>query len=141
MTYADEDKLNTMIHDLEDSVSDDLSALSIEMSDAWINSSISPISGTIPNLVVMAATYKAYAFILRILYSTEVNDSEITQFWDKQADDVLQAYSDTLGGDSVNPSPYSHSQTPTRKEQNKNVRTTYDYTNYDNVNDTEWTSE
>ena len=139
--YGSSTDLATLITAISDSVSTDLKQLSLDMADAWVETNVDPITGTVPKLVVKAATYKAYAYILRNLYDTDIADTPIAQFWDKEAQALIDAYSDSLPDTSTNPSPYSHSLTPTRKEMNKDVRSVYDNTDYTNQDDTRWDSE
>lgn len=142
MAYADSTDYSTLTTSIADSISASLKSLALEVADVWIDSKLeSPITGTTPALVEKAATYKAYAYTLRNLYDTDLDDTPMADFWDKEADKLLNAYIGKHTSEESLAHPYSSSQTPTAKEAGKNVRTVYDYTNYDDIDDTKWTSE
>lgn len=142
MTYASSTKLGYLIASVDDSVSANLKAQAITTADAWVNSQIGTVSGTVPLLIEEAATHFAYAFILRILYDTDSEESQTMVWEEKLARELLAAYQAQNPDTPDYESPYSSNLTPTEQFMERNIRTEYDpdEDNKDNVTD-EWDSE
>jgi len=142
MTYASSTKLGYLIASVDDSVSANLKSQAITTADTWVNSQIGTISGTVPLLIEEAATHFAYAFILRILYDTDSEESQTMVWEEKLARELLAAYQAQNPDTPDYESPYSSSLTPTEEFMERNIRTEYDpdEDNKDNVTD-EWDSE
>lgn len=140
MTYGNSTDLGLLINSISDSVSTNLKNFALEVADSWVNRQVGVISGTTPDLVEKAATYYAYVMILRNLYDTDVEDSAMVQWYESEAKEFLEAYmaqnetSDYL-------SPYSARNTPSKRYTKRNLRTDYDYNDYDDVDRSEWDSD
>nr|WP_302578254.1 hypothetical protein [Methanobrevibacter arboriphilus] len=108
MSYVDTEDLETLISDLNNSVTDSLKTLSIKASDTWIESKLEslPIQTT-DKLVISAATYFAYCFILRNLYDTDEDESKTMVWYENLANEQIGAYINKM--DLIDPldSPYS----------------------------------
>ena len=126
MTYASSTKLGYLITSITDSISSDLKAQAITTADAWVNSQIGTISGTTPLLIEEAATHFAYAFLLRILYDTDSEESQTMVWEEKLARELLAAYQAQNPDTPDYESPYSSNLTPTEKFMERNIRTEYD---------------
>ena len=142
MSYADIDNLGTLITSLSEDASVDRITLAVAASDAWVNSKLpAPLTGTIPNLVEMAATYYAYVFILKNLYDTNGEESPMMDWYEKQANDLLSAYVEQNATEESTMHPYSGHLTPTNVFMGRNKRATRDYTDYNDVNEVDWEAE
>ncbi len=143
MVYGSSTKLSTLITSIADSVSSDLKTLALNVADSWVNSKISGGGSitTIPILLEDAATHFAYAYLLRNLFDVSLEDTAMAQWEEKLANNLIDAYVAQSAEEDSLVHPYSSSKTPTRKELNKNNKTSYDYTDYDNMDDTKWDSE
>lgn len=112
MSYVDTEDLETLISDLNNSVTDSLKTLSIKASDTWIESKLEslPIQTT-DKLVISAATYFAYCFILRNLYDTDEDESKTMVWYENLANEQIGAYINKM--DLIDPldSPYSSKKT------------------------------
>lgn len=112
MSYVDTEDLDTLISDLNNSVTDSLKTLSIKASDTWIESKLEslPIQTT-DKLVISAATYFAYCFILRNLYDTDEDESKTMVWYENLANEQIGAYINKM--DLIDPldSPYSSKKT------------------------------
>lgn len=140
--YGDEDTLEVLINSVADDVSAELLALSLEAADAWVLSKSESISMTsVPVLVEKAATYYAYSFILRNLYDTNGEDSQTAIKFESMAIELLGAYIEQNSTEDSTIHPYSGSLTPTNVFTQRNKRTSYDNTDYDNVEEPQWESE
>jgi len=140
--YASSTDLGYLTTSIADSVSSNLKAYAIEIATTWVKSIVQNVSlSSIPDLVEKAATYYAYAFILRNLYDTSMEDTPVAEWYEKEALRLLSAYSaqNTQEEDATN--PYASSQSPGYIYSNRNKRSSYDDTDYDDVNETVWTSD
>ena len=140
--YADSTDLGYLTTSIADSVSANLKAYAIEISNTWVNSIVQNVSTTsIPDLVQKAATYYAYAFILRNLYDTSMEDTPVAMWYEKEAYRLLGAYSaqNTQEADATN--PYASSQSPGYIYSGRNKRTSYDDTDYNDIDESTWTSD
>ena len=127
MSYADIDNLGTLITSLSEDASVDRITLAVAASDAWVNSKLpAPLTGTIPNLVEMAATYYTYVFILKNLYDTNGEESPMMDWYEKQANDLLSAYVEQNATEESTMHPYSGHLTPTNVFMGRNKRATRD---------------
>ena len=142
VNYGDEDTLEVLINSIAADVSDDLLALALEAADAWILSKSDSISMTsVPVLVEKAATYYAYSFILRNLYDTNGEDSQTAMKFESMAIELLGAYIEQNSTEDSTIHPYSGSLSPTYQYMGRIKRTSYDDTDYDNVEEPDWESE
>lgn len=126
MTYASSTKLGYLITSVTDSVSANLKAQAIIAADAWVESQIGVVSGTVPLLVEEASTDFAYAFILRVLYDTDSEEAGSVAWYEKLARELLAGYQAQNPDTPDYESPYSSSLTPTEKYMERDVRTEYD---------------
>jgi hypothetical protein len=60
----------------------------------------------------MAAEFKAMAFILRALTDTDIGDMPTADWYEKEADKLIGAYSAQTSTESSEVHPYSSSKTP-----------------------------
>lgn len=142
MTYGDSTDLGTMCTAISDSVSNTLKSLSLEVADTWVNSKVTGVSTTsVPDLVQKAATYYAYAFILRNLYDTSDSEANGILWYEDQAMDLLEAYIGQSANEDSEAHPYSSSLTPTNIYTKRNLRSIEDDLDYENVDDNEWTED
>ena len=140
--YANSTDLGYLTTSISDSVSADLKAYAIEIATTWVKSIVTGVSlSSVPDLVEKAATYYAYAFLLRNLYDTSMEDSPVAVWYEKEALRLLSAYSaqNTQEADATN--PYSSSQSPGYIFSGRDKRTSYDNTDYDNIDEAIWTSD
>ena len=126
MTYASSTKLGYLLTSISDSVSANLKSQAIIAADAWVNSQIGVISGTVPLLIEEASTDFAYAYILRVLYDTDSEESQSMVWYEKLARELLAAYQAQNPDTPDYESPYSSNLTPTSKYTKRNIRTEYD---------------
>jgi hypothetical protein len=131
MTYASSTKLGYLIASIADSVSANLKAQAITTADAWVNSQIGTVSGTVPLLIEEAATHFAYAFLLRILYDTDSEESQTMVWYEKLARELLAAYQAQNPDTPDYESPYSSNLTPTESYMKRNVRSEDDPDEWD----------
>lgn len=142
MTYGDSTDLGTLTTAITSDISSTLKALALEVADTWVNSKLpAPITGTVPDLVQKAATYYAYVFILKNLYDTTGDESPMMDWYEKQANDLLAAYVEQTVTEESTMHPYSGNLTPTNVFMQRNKKTAYDDTDYDNVEEPQWESE
>lgn len=140
--YASSTDLGYLTTSISDSVSSNLKAYAIEIATTWVNSIVQGIStSSIPDLVEKAATYYAYAFILRNLYDTSMEDSPVALWYEKEAFRLLSAYSSQHSQEADITNPYACSKSPGYIYSGRNKRTSYDDTVYDDVNEVTWTSD
>jgi hypothetical protein len=127
VTYGDENHLETISTALSDDISDDLKTYALEVADTWVNSKLSgPISGTVPDAVEKAATFWAYAWILRVLYDTSLQDSPGAMKFEQMAIELLDSYISKTADEDAETHPYSGSLSPTHHYTERNLRTTTD---------------
>ena len=141
--YGNSTDLGYLVTSISDSVSSNLKAYALEAATTWINSKIPGISTTsIPDLIEKAATYYAYVFILRNLYDTDSEEGAMIVWYEKQANELLDAYLEQNPGVSDYQSPCSSRLTPTDQFMERNLRTVddSDEADKDNVPD-DWESE
>jgi hypothetical protein len=141
MTYGSSIDLGVLITSIADSVSVGLKSLGLEVADTWVNSKVSSIPPTVPDLVEKAATYYAYVFILKNLYDTTGEEDPMMDWYEQQAKDLLGAYVEQTATEESTMHPYSGNLTPTNVFTQRNKRTSYDNTDYDNVREPQWESE
>ena len=140
--YASSTDLGYLTTSISDSVSSNLKAYAIEIATTWVNSIVQGIStSSIPDLVEKAATYYAYAFILRNLYDTSMEDSPVAVWYEKEAFRLLSAYSAQNSKEADATNPYASSKSPGYIYSGRDKRTSYDDTDYTNVNEVTWTSD
>lgn len=141
MAYASSTKLGYLITSITDSVSANLKAQAIIAADAWVESQIGAISGSVPLLIEEASTDFAYAYILRVLYDTDSEESQSMIWYEKLARELLAAYQAQNPDTPDYESPYSSNLTPTERYMERNVRTEDDgEEDHDDIS-TEWESE
>lgn len=142
MSYADDSNITTLTNALTDSVSSDLLDLSLTISDNWIDARIGGLDENNPPLLIaQAAEFYAVSFILHNLYDTSNGESPTALWYEKQATEAINAYTAQNSNEDDLTHPYSSSKTPSRIYTNRNKRTTYDYIDYDNQDDTQWPVE
>lgn len=112
MSYLNTNDLNTLIDSLSDSINQNELNLAISASDTWIESKLEglPIQTT-DKLVISAATYFAYCFILRNLYDTDEDESKTMVWYENLANEQIGSYINKM--DLIDPldSPYSSKKT------------------------------
>ena len=141
MVYASSTKLGYLLTSITDSVSANLKAQAIIAADAWVESMIGPVSGSVPLLIEEASTDFAYAYILRVLYDTDSEESQSMVWYEKLARELLDAYLAQNPDTPDYESPYSSNLTPTRLYTKRNLRTVEDDDETDNIDDTRWDRE
>jgi hypothetical protein len=140
--YGNSTDLGYLITSIADSVSANLKSYALEVATTWVNSKVTGVStSSIPDLVEKAATYYAYSFILHNLYDTSLDDTAMAKKFEVMAEDLLEAYIGQNMNEDSDMHPYSSNLSPTNTFTQRNKRTSYDDTDYDNVDDTEWESE
>lgn len=140
--YGNSTDLGYLITPIANDVSANLKSYALEVSTTWVNSKLpAPITGTVPDLVEKAATYYAYVFLLKNLYDTTGDESPMMDWYEKQANDLLAAYVEQTVTEESTMHPYSGNLTPTNVFTQRNKRTTYDNTDYENVEEPQWESE
>ncbi len=142
MTYGDSTDLGTLCTAIADSVSSTLKSYALEVADTWVNSKIEGVSTTsVPDLVQKAATYYAYAFILRNLYDTSDSEANGIIWYEEQAQDLIEAYVAQSANEESEVHPYSSNLSPTNVFTKRNIRTIEDDLDYDDIDDNEWPME
>lgn len=142
MTYGDSTDLGTLCTAIADSVSSTLKSYALEVADTWVNSKIEGVSTTsVPDLVQKAATYYAYAFILRNLYDTSDSEANGIIWYEDQAQDLIEAYVAQSANEESEVHPYSSNLSPTNVFTKRNIRTIEDDLDYDDIDDNEWPME
>lgn len=142
MTYGNATDLATLTVAIADDISATLKAFALEVADTWVNSKVTGVSTTsVPDLVEKAATYYAYVFILKNLYDTTGEEDPMMDWFEEQADELLGAYIEQTATEESSMHPYSGNLTPTGKFSGRNKKTAYDYTDYDDVDETRWDAE
>lgn len=122
--YGSSTNLGYIIASIDDSVSANLKAYALTGADNWVNSHISGLStASPPTLIAQAAEYYAAVLIYRSIYDTSIEDSPTVIWWEKTAEDLLNAYIALTPSVSEETSPYSRSSTPTKQYMVRNVRT------------------
>jgi len=141
-SYADDANIDIFMKGLKESVNDDLMALSLTVSDNWIDRQVDGLNKSKPPaLVAQAAEFYAVSFILNNLYDTSDGQSSVALWYEQEAKDSIKAYSAKHEDKDDLTNPYSSSLTPTRRQMNKNKRTAYDYSDYEYVDTTKWDAE
>ena len=142
MTYGNSTDLGYLILSITDSVASNLKSYALEIADTWVNSQIpGGVSGTVPDMVEKAATYYAYSFILRTLYDVSLEDTPSAIKFEQMAKDLLAAYVAQTADEDSEIHPYSGNLTPTNVFMQRNKRTAYDDTDYENVEEPNWEPE
>lgn len=143
MVYGNSTDLGYIAIGLADDISSDFKSYCLEAADTWVNSKLSaPISGTVPDAVEKAATFWAYAFMLRSFYDTSINDSPGAMKFEAMAIELLDSYIAKSADEEAESHPYSGSLTPTHVYTQRNLRTVDDTDDdYDNVDEDAWESE
>jgi hypothetical protein len=142
MTYGSSTDLGYLITPIANDVNSNLKAYALEVADTWVNSKLpAAISGTVPDPVEKAATYYAYVFLLKNLYDTTGEQSPMMDWYEKQANDLLGSYVESQATEESVMHPYSGNLTPKSTFMYKNIRTSEDDSDYDNIDLTEWESE
>lgn len=141
--YGSSTDLGYLTTSIADSVSSNLKSYALEIATTWVDSySIAGLTtSSIPDLVEKAATYYAYAFILRNLYDTSMADSYSASWFEAEAKRLIEAYSATVADEDSLTNPYASHQSPGYIYSGRNKRTSYDDTDYDDVEETVWTSD
>ncbi len=139
--YGDSTDLGYLTTSISDSVSANLKAYALEIATTWVDSfSIDGLTtASVPDLVQKAATYYAYAFILRNLFDTSIADSMSAKWFETEAYRLMEKYSTTLEVENSLTNPYGVSKSPGYVYTNRNKRTSYDETDYDDIDETTWT--
>jgi len=95
--YGSSTDLGYLLTPITNDVSSNLKAYGLEVATTWVNSKLpAPISGTTPDLVEKAATYYAYVFILKNLYDTTGDESPMMDWYEKQANDLVEKHNREL---------------------------------------------
>ena len=141
--YGSSTDLGYLLTSINDSVSSSLKSYALEIATTWVNSfSINGLTtASIPDSIEKAATFYAYAFILRNLYDTSMEDSPVAVWYEKEALRLLGSYSASVADDDSITNPYASSKSPGYVYSNRNKRTSYDDTDYEYVDETTWTSD
>ena len=140
--YGSSTDLGYLITPITNDVSSNLKSYALEVSTTWVNSKVGhAISGTVPDAVEKAATYYAYVFILKNLFDTMGTEDPMMDWYEKQANDLLGAYIESIADEESTIHPYSGNLTPTNVFMQRNKKTSYDDTDYDNVEEPQWESE
>ena len=140
--YGNSTDLGYLLTPIASDVSADLKAYGLEIATTWVKSKITGVSlSSVPDLVEKAATYYAYAFIMRNLYDTTQVEAPNIDWFEKQAEDLLSSYIESVADETSTIHPYSGSLSPTYQYMGRNKRNTEDDTDYDDVDDTKWESE
>ena len=140
--YGNSTDLGYLLTAIADSVSVNLKSYALEVSTSWVNSKVTGVStSSVPDLVEKAATFYAYAWILRNLYDTSLEDTENAIWFEKQANDLLNAYIAQNLTEESEAHPYSSNLSPTFAYMGRNKRTATDDTDYDNVEEETWEDE
>jgi hypothetical protein len=142
MVYVSTTELAKHYAALAADVSSNLQGLAVSVGDSWVNSKVEGISTTsVPSQVQMAATLYAYSFILRNLYDTSIEDSDSAIWYEELAENILGSYIAQNANEESEIHPYSGNLTPTNVFMQRNKRTSYDDTDYDDVEEPNWESE
>ena len=124
--YCNSDDVLALFEDISDNPSENLLKVSIDNTEAWIESNLKrhyvPIPVTIPQTLKTIAIYYASSDILMSLYHGEEYQS-LMDYWFNKAQDLLDAYideylrSEATAEEQVNVQmvKHSHSQTYNRK--------------------------
>lgn len=140
--YGNSTDLGYLLTPITNDVSASLKSYGLEVATTWVNSKITGVStSSVPDLVEKAATYYAYVFILKNLYDTTGEEAPNIDWYEKQANDLLSSYIESVADEESTIHPYSGSLSPTYQYMGRNKRTTDDDTDYDDVDDTTWESE
>lgn len=140
--YGNSTDLGYLLTPITNDVSSSLKSYALEVATTWVNSKITGVStSSVPDLVEKAATYYAYVFILKNLYDTTGEEAPNIDWYEKQANDLLSSYIESVADEESTIHPYSGSLSPTYQYMGRNKRATDDDTDYDDVDDTEWESE
>lgn len=124
--YCNSDDVLALFGDISDDPTNDLLTVSIDNTEAWIESNLKrhyvPIPSTIPQTLKTVAIYYASSDILMSLYHGEEYES-LMDYWFNKAQDLLDAYIEeylhneaTMEElDKVNMVKHSHGQTYNQK--------------------------
>lgn len=142
MTYGNSTDLTLLCTSIADSVSSSLKSFGLEIADTWVNSKVEGVSSSpVPDLVEKAATYYAYAFILRNLYDTTDGDAIGLQWFEDTAEKLLESYVAQNATEESEIHPYSGSLSPTNVWTKRDIRTIEDNLDYENQDDNVWEEE
>ena len=141
--YGSSTDLGYLLTPISNDVSANLKSYALEVSTTWVKSKVEGVSlSTVPVFVEKAATYYAYVFLVKNLLDTSIETESLNIDWfEKQANELLNAYIAQNMNEESDAHPYSGSLTPTNVFTQRNKRTVEDDTDYDNVEDTSWDSE
>ena len=121
--YCDSDEVLALFEDISDDPSDNLLKVSIDNTEAWIESNLKrhyvPIPTSIPQTLKTIAIYYAASDILMSLYHGEEYQS-LMDYWFNKAQDLLDAYIEEYLNSEATPEEqvdnqmvkHSHSLTP-----------------------------
>jgi len=124
--YCDSDNVLALFEDISDDPSSNLLQVSIDNTEAWIESNLKrhyvPIPVTIPQTLKTIAIYYASSDILMSLYHGEEYQS-LMDYWFNKAQDLLDAYIEEYLNSEATPEEqvnvqmvkHSHSQTYNQK--------------------------
>lgn len=144
MTYGNSADLTLLCNSIADSVSSGLHDFALEIADTWVAGEIGSLTGTLtstPDMLEKAATYYAYVFILRNLYDTSEMEAANMNWFETQANNLIQEYVAQNTNERSTVHPYSGNLTPTNVFTQRDKRTDRDDTNYDDVDSTRWDAE
>jgi hypothetical protein len=143
MVYGNSTDLGYIAIGLADDITSDFKAYCLEVADTWVNSKLSaPITGTTPDAVEKAATFWAYAFMLRSFYDTNISDSPGAMKFEAMAIELLDSYIAKSADEEAESHPYSSSLSPTHIYTERDLRTTTDDDDeIYNVSEDTWESE
>ena len=126
--YCNSDEVLALFEDISDDPSDNLLKVSIDNTEAWIESNLKrhyvPIPTTIPQTLKTIAIYYASSDILMSLYHGETYQS-LMDYWFNKAQDLLDAYideylnSDASEEEQVNNQMVKHSRALTYNERRR----------------------
>jgi hypothetical protein len=126
--YCNSDEVLALFEDISDDPSDNLLKVSIDNTEAWIESNLKrhyvPIPTDIPQTLKTIAIYYASSDILMSLYHGETYQS-LMDYWFNKAQDLLGAYideylnSDASEEEQVNNQMVKHSNALTYNERRR----------------------
>lgn len=141
--YGNSTDLGYLLTSISTSVSANQKSYALEIATTWVNSyNITGLTtASVPDIVEKAATFYAYAFLLRMLYDTSFDDSASAKWYETEAIRLMESYSAIHADEDALTNPYASSLSPGYVYSGRNKRTSYDDTDYDDVDETVWTSD
>ena len=130
--YCNSDDVLALFEDISDNPSEMLLKVSIDNTEAWIESNLKrhyvPIPVSIPQTLKTIAIYYASSDILMSLYHGEEYQS-LMDYWFNKAQDLLDAYIDEYLNSEATPEEqvnvqmvkHSHSQTYNQKRRRRGI--------------------